>query len=118
MAGCRRELIGIIDPGRSRGGAVRRRNCFADRPDDRATTVNIGQAAAGLALALIGLALVLATPKLERIARRFASSGIRPPTTTFYTPWRWWARIVGVLWIAIGLFLTLQATVHWLTEVR
>src|SRR5437763_16814788 len=86
MAGCRRELIGIIDPGRSRGGAVRRRNCFADRPDDRATTVNICQAAVGLALALIGLALVLAKPKLERIARRSASSGLRAATKPFYCP--------------------------------
>ena len=38
--------------------------------------MNIGQAAAGIAVALVGLGLVWATPKLERIARRFAASGI------------------------------------------
>jgi len=46
--------------------------------------VNISQAAIGLAVVLIGVALVWATPRLDRFARRFAAPVMRLPSTPFY----------------------------------
>ena len=42
------------------------------------STVNISQAAIGLAVVLIGVALVWATPRLDRFARRSAAPGHAP----------------------------------------
>lgn len=79
--------------------------------------MNIGQAAIGLAVVLIGVALVLATPRLDRFAQRLAPPG-KPilPSTPFFTPWRWWMRMIGLAWIGIGLLLVLQATNHLRTH--
>jgi hypothetical protein len=98
--------------GTRRLGAIHCRDHRVHCYGDRTSTVSISQAGIALAVVVIGVALVWATPRLDRFARRFAAPGMRLPSTPFYTPWRWWMRMVGLVWIGIGLLLMLQATNH------